>query len=89
MLLKAHLTLHSRMTGSWVTNHTIIVIQFIWVFSVQLLLVFFPSPLDLFNVYQISIVYVLYCIYLWEKHSLDISSVPKEIACLSPSVVFF
>ena len=34
VLLKSHLTLHSRMSGSgWLTNHTIAVIQFIKIFS--------------------------------------------------------
>ena len=61
MLPKAHLTSHSRMSGSrWVT-YTITVIRIIKTFLVQFFCVFLPPLLNLFCLCYVLAVSVLYC----------------------------
>src|SRR5574342_1309351 len=52
MLSKAHLTSHSRMSGSKVRDHTIVIIWVVKIFFVQFFCVFLPSLLLLLGPYH-------------------------------------
>ena len=89
MLPKAHLTSHSRMSGSrWVITAS-------WLtgswrsFFVQFSCVFLPPLLNIFCFCQIHTISVLYCAHFCMKCSLGISNFLEEISSLSHSVVFF
>ena len=90
VLHKAHLTSHSRMSGSeWVTTPTPS-----WL-SRSLRSFLYSSYMYSFHLFLNSSasirslpVSVLYYAYLWMKCSSDISNFLKEISSLSPSAVF-
>ena len=101
MLSKAHLTLHSRMSGS----RRVWVISSLWlsgswrsfsysssVYSCHLFLQFFciflPPLLTIFCFCWIHTISVLYWAYLCMKCSLGISNFLEEISSLSHSIVF-
>ena len=80
MLPKAHLTSHSRMSGSrWVTTPRWLS-QSLRHFFVQFLCVVLPSLLNLFCFYYVLTFSVLYCTYLCMKCSLGISNFLEEIS---------
>ena len=88
MLPKAHLTSHSRMSGSrWVITP-------LWLsgswrsFFVQLFCVFFPPLLNIFCFSYFHTISVLYCAPLCMKNSFGISNFLEEISSLSHSIVF-
>ena len=83
VLPKTHLTLLSRMS-----DHTIVVIQFIWIFFYTVLLCVLSISSWSLQCLLDATIYVLYCTRIWAKCSLDISSLPEESSSLSPSVVF-
>ena len=85
MLSKAHLTLHSRMSGSrwvitpsWLSGSWRSFLYNSSVYSCHLFLISSGS------VHTIS---VLYCAHLCRKYSLGISNFPEEISSLSYSTV--
>ena len=87
MLLKAHLTLHARVSGSrWVITP-------LWL-SGSWRNFLYNSSLYSYHLFLISsasvksIPYVLYCAHLCMKCSLGISDFLEEISSLSHSVVF-
>ena len=88
MLSKAHLTSHSRMSGSrWVITPS-------WLtgswrsFFVQFFCVFLLLLLNIFCFFQVHTIFVLYCAHLCMKCSLGISNFPDEISSLSYPIVF-
>ena len=85
MLPKAHLTSHSRMSGSrWVITPSWLSGSWSCLFSSC---VFLP-PLNIFCFCQVYIIYVLYWAHLCLKCSLGISNILEEISSLSHSIVF-
>ena len=86
LLPKAHLTLHSRMSGSrWVI--TPLWLSGSWrTFFVQFLCVFLPPLLNTFCFCQVLIISVLYWAHLCMKYSLGISNFLDEISSLSHSM---
>ena len=87
---KAHLTSHSRMSGSgWVTTSSRLSrLTFFYDCFVQFFCVFLPSLLDLIFFYPVFTISVLYCAHLCMKCSLGVSNFLEEISILSYSVVF-
>ena len=87
MLPKAHLTLHSRMSGSkWVITPTWLsgsLRSFLYSSSVYSCHLFVLS-----SACYVHTVSVLYCVHLCMKLSLDISNFLEEISSLSHSIVF-
>ena len=51
---------------------------FIKIFVLQFFHVLFPSLLDLFSIYQVSTIFILYCAHLWAEWSLDVSNFLKR-----------
>ena len=88
MLPKAHLTSHSRMSGSrWVTRSLWLpksLRPFLYHFSVYSF-----SHFLIFLLCYIFTISVLYWAYLCMKYSLDISILLRKISSLSHSIVFF
>ena len=87
ILPKAHLTSHSRMSGSrWVITP-------LWLsgswrsFFVQFFCVLLPPLFDIFCFCYVHTVSVLYCAHLCKKYSLCISSFLEEISSLFHSIV--
>ena len=87
MLCKAHLTSHSRMSGSrWVITS--------WLagswrsFFVQFFCAFLSPLLNIFYFCYVHIISVLYWAHLCMKYSLGISNFLEEISSLSHSIVF-
>ena len=86
VLSKAHLTSHSRMSGSgWMTTP-------LWL-SGSLKSFLYSSSMYFFHLLISSAsirstVSVLYCAHLWKKCSFDISNFLEDVSSLSPSVVF-
>ena len=87
---KAHLTSHSRMSGSrWVlSDHTIMIIWVMKIFFVQVFCVFLPPLLNVFCFCWVHTISVLYCAHLCMKISLGISNFLEESPSLSHSTVF-
>ena len=87
MLLKDHLTSHSRVSGSrWVISPSWL--SWSWSsFFVQFFCVFLP-PLNIFCFCQVHTVSVLYHAHLFIKISLGISDFLEEISSLSHSTIF-
>ena len=83
ILPKAHLTSHSRRSGSrWVTTPS-------WLSgSWRSFYVFLPPLLNIFCLCSVHTIYVLYCGCLCMKCSLVISNFLEEISSLSRSIVF-
>ena len=88
MFPRAHLTSHSRMSGSR-CDHTIMVIWIIKTYFVQFFCAFLPPLLNIFCFCLILAISVLYCIHACMKCSLDIFNFIEEISSLSHSIVFF
>ena len=87
MLPKAHLTSHSRMSGSrWVITPSLS-IWVVKIFFVQFFCVFLPPLLNIFCFCQIHTISVLYWVHLCMKCSLRISNF-LEISSLSPFYCF-
>jgi len=87
MLPKAHLTSHSRMSGSQLSDHTIVIIGVVKLIFVYFFCVFLPHLLNIFC----SLGPYHFCplsSHLCMKCSLGISSFLEEISSLSHSVVF-
>ena len=89
MLPKAHLTSHSRMSGSrWVI--TSLLLSELWrSFFVQFFCVLLPPLLNIFCFCQVYTISVLYWAFLCMKCSFGISSFLVEISSLSHSIIFF
>ena len=86
MLPKAHLTSHSRMSGSkWVITPSWLsgsLRSFLYSSSV------YSCHLFLISSASVRSLHFCYCAYPCMKHSLDISSFLEEISSLSHSIVF-
>ena len=87
MLSKAHLTSHSRMSGSrsvitpsWLSGS--------WRSFVQFFCVFLPSLLNIFCFCYVHTISVLYCAHICMKCSLGISNFLEEISSLFPFCCF-
>ena len=81
MLSKAHLTLHSRMSGSrWVITPLLLFASWSCVFL--------PPLLNIFCFCYVPTISVLYCAHFCMKYSLGISNFLEEIFPLSHSIVF-
>ena len=88
MLSKAHLTSHSRMSGSrlvitpsWLSGS--------WTsFFCTVLLCILASLLNIFCFGQVHTISILYCAYLYVKCSLGISNFLEETSSLSHSIIF-
>ena len=92
MLPKAHLTSHSRMSGSrWVIilprGHTIMVIWVMKIFFGQFFCVFLPPHLSVFCFCQVHTISVLYWAHLCMKCSLQFSSVAQWFLTLCDPLV--
>ena len=87
MLPKAHLTLHSRMSGSrWVSTPSWL--SGLWRSFLYCFCVFLPSLLNIFCFCYVHTISVLYCAHICMKCSLGISNFLEEISGLSYSIVF-
>ena len=83
---KAHLTSHSRMSGSgWVTTSSRLSrLTFFYDCFVQFFCVFLPSLLDLIFFYPVFTISVLYCAHLRMNDYFDISNFLEEISSPPP-----
>ena len=81
MLSKAHLTSHSRMSGS-VSDHTIVIILVMKLFFVQFFCVFLPPRLNIFCFCSVHTISVLYRAHPCMKYSLGSSNFLEEIFLL-------
>ena len=87
MLPKAHLTSHSRMSGSrWVITPSWL--SWSWTSFLYSFCVFLPPLLNIFCFCYIHTISVLYRAHLCMKCSLGFSNFLEEIFSLSHSVVF-
>ena len=87
MLPKAHLTSHSRMSGSrWVITPSWL--SGSWRSFLYSSSVYLPPLLNIFCFYQVHTISVLYWAHLCMKCSLGISNYFEEISSLSHSIVF-
>ena len=88
MILKAHLTSYSRVSGSrWLITLSWLSGSY-WDIIVQLLCVLLPPLLNLVCFCQVLAISILYCAHLCMKYSLGISNFLEEISSLSYSIVF-
>ena len=88
MLSKAHLTSHSRMSGSRSVITPSWLSGFMKIFFVQFFCVFLPPLLNIFCFCSVHTISVIYQTHLCLKCSLGISDFLEEISSLSHSVVF-
>ena len=89
MLPKAHLTSHSRMSGSrWVITPSWLSTWALKIIFVQFFCVFLLLLLNIFCFCQVHTISVLYLSHLCMKCSLGISKFLEEISSLSHSIVF-
>ena len=88
MLPKAHLTSHSRMSGSkWVILPSWL--SGSWISFLYSSSVFLPSLLNIFCFYQVHTISVLYWAHFCMKCSLGISNFLEELSSLSHSIVSY
>ena len=87
MFPRAHLTSHSRMSGSR-CDHTIMVIWIIKTYFVQFFCAFLPPLLNIFCFCLVLAISFLYCAHLCMKCSPGIYNFLEEISSLSHSIVF-
>ena len=87
-LPKAHLTSHSRVSGSRLVITPSLLSESWRSFLYSFLCVFLQPLLNIFCFCEVHTISVLYCFHLSMRFSLGISNLLEEISSLSQSIVF-